>query len=63
MEIKKHIDQHHERTGGMSGISLPELAKASKMEIRPLKLKLKQLVKNNEITIREGINGILIFKK
>ena len=62
MTVLEAVIQHHELTDGKCGLSLPRLTEITGTELQPLKIELNRLWKEDKITIREGINGKLIFK-
>lgn len=62
MTVLEAVIQHHDKTDGKCGLSLPSLMEIMDTELEPLKIELNKLWKEDKITIREGINGKLIFK-
>ena len=63
IQIEKIINDYHEKTGGKCGLSIVVLANElgkDYSEIRPV---LNKIYSEKKITIRQGINNQLIFKR
>ncbi|MBW2962286.1 hypothetical protein [Mesonia aestuariivivens] len=59
--LLKLIQENARKTGNLSGISLVKLAKQTGYSSKETIHKVKELVENGTVQIREGINNHLIF--
>lgn len=62
MPIISLIEENSQITGNKSGISVANLCGWSKLSASEVRLMLNKLYKEGKITVREGVNGKLIFR-
>ncbi|MGH2666037.1 hypothetical protein [Flavobacterium sp.] len=56
------VSNYHEETNGSCGLAVNEIMRELSVEYKTLKPTLNEMFVGKKIKIRNGINGILIFK-
>ena len=62
-KVKSILDEHHTKSGGSCGITIPNVHLLSKIPYPKINQILKQLYEEKYFKLRKGINGHLLFKK
>jgi hypothetical protein len=63
MTVFEAIEKNSEKTGNKTGMYAPKIMELTALDWFDVRKELNRLFKEGKITIREGINGKLIFKK
>lgn len=62
-QIKNEIEHKHKSSNGKCGLYIVELCDKIELDYNTIRPHLESLYKEKFFTVKEGINGKLLFKK